>query len=107
MQSRTERVTDERGVADKWGVSGKRGASGKQAASGIHSLAVKIHATHAANSPGCQLADFLPGHLAIPAQSVRLNSARYGHAASHCLLSFLDCQLPLIASGLGIRATPH
>jgi len=94
-------------VSDKWTVADKRGASGKQAASGIHSLAVKIHATHAANSPGYQTADFLPGHLASPAENVRLNSARYGHAASHCLPSFLDCQLPLIASGLCIRLTPH
>ena len=73
----------------------------------IHYVAVKIHATHAANSPGYQTADFLPGHLASPAESVHLNIARYGHAACHCLPSFLDCQLPLIASQLRIRASQH
>ena len=81
--------------------------SGKWAVADIHYVAVKIHATHAANSPGYQTADFLLGHLAGSAENVRLNSARYGHAASHCLPSFLDCQLPLIASGLCIRLTPH
>ena len=55
-----ERVADELAVED------------------THSLAAKITTTRAADSPACQPADFLPGHLADPAEIVRLNSATYG-----------------------------
>lgn len=88
-------MADELAMSDKWAVSD------------IHSLAAKIQTTRAASSPGCQPADFLPGHLAGSAESVRLNSARYGRAACHCLPSFRDCHLPLIVSELGIRASQH
>jgi len=79
-------------VADKWVMAGK------WAVADNHSLAAKIHATHASDSPACQPADLLLGHLADSAENVRLNSARYGHAACHCLPSFRYCPLPLIAS---------
>ena len=90
-----ERVADELAMSDKWAVSD------------IHSLAAKIQTPREADSPGCQLADFLPGHLAGSAQNVQLNSARCGHTVQYCLPSFRDCRLPLIVSELGIRASQH
>lgn len=63
---------------DEWRVTDKWSAADKWALSDNHSLAAKFTTTHAADSPVCQPADFLPAHLADPAEIVRLNSARYG-----------------------------